>query len=188
MHGWLVIGAPSQSPHPPAAANILLLLPCCHPTGAKAALKVPPFLSERAKSFPDEPNISCLVQLALMRLHWKAVPLLIQAGAPWPDSSFAAPQWDQEHGWEGLEVRPGFAAVMWGVLLARAAAKGVAGREHCCLLGLGKQLRSMQTCSCDSSHAATDKPVHGSAVHNSNWAPVTAHRIRLDWIDALLPA
>jgi hypothetical protein len=113
--------------HASAQLSILLLLCRCHPSGAKASLKVPTFLSERSKASPEEPAISSLVQLALMRLHWKAVPLLVQAGAPWPDSFTAAPHWDQEHGWEGLEVRLGWAAVPGGVQIAWAADWGDVG-------------------------------------------------------------
>jgi hypothetical protein len=44
-----------------------------------------------------------LIQLAFQHNHWAAVPLLIQAGAPWPDS-FQPPAKTAAYSLKQLEV------------------------------------------------------------------------------------
>jgi hypothetical protein len=49
-----------------------------------------------SKTLQATPDGTSLIQLAFQHNHWAAVPLLIQAGAPWPQG-FHPPTWAAAH-------------------------------------------------------------------------------------------
>jgi hypothetical protein len=73
------------------------LLHCCPNAvplagASKAASSTFSCSSEAMDPSASTPN---LIQLALQHDHWSAVPLLIEAGVPWPD--YIQPSWDLDN-------------------------------------------------------------------------------------------